>query len=634
MIATFASAAQSETTETWIGGAPTDEVIMASAVALVAIAGMVGLGYLHRRKGFLQPVATLAERLTGLPAWCVIPVMFSAPSLLVAMWGLYWDVSWHIDLGRDQGPFANTSHWFIIAGLAGLAFSGVLAMILGDDRSPTSVRLTRNWAVPVGSVLVTACAVVALGAFPVDDIWHRLFGIDVTAWSPPHLVMIVGASLTTIGLWALVVEARRVAPGRLPVLGRLFSFLANVGFAGGLLVGLSTVQIEWDFGVGQFRQVFHPVLVMFAAGVALVAARIRLGRGGAIAAVGFYLVLRTGITVGVHGVGRSVPYFPLYAFEALLVELVALKVPRDRQITLGAVAGAAIGTIGFAGEWVWTHVWMPLPWDADMLPEVAVMALVAGVSGGILGGFLGRAFAPAGIGTQRVPKVAGLAWAAIVALIVVCLPISAKSGWSAELTFQEAGPGPNGERTAFVTALLSPLDAADKAVVFDVMAWQGATTGQRGGLSLTSFSRQDDGSWRSTGPVPISGPSKVLLRLATSATIQAAPVYASADPELGAAEFPSFDGERPFLSGKELMQPEARTDFLLLERLAYGAFALFAVLWLGVLSWMLRHLDPSTPFSRIPRPASRPVEISLVPNKPKEPDKPKEPEKSKEPVSV
>ena len=39
---------------------------------------------------------------------------------------------------------------------------------------------------------------------------------------------------------------------------------------GGLLIGLSTFQAEFDFGVPQFHMAFHPVLIAIAAGVALV----------------------------------------------------------------------------------------------------------------------------------------------------------------------------------------------------------------------------------------------------------------------------------------------------------------------------------------------------------------------------
>ena len=49
---------------------------------------------------------------------------------------------------------------------------------------------------------------------------------------------------------------------------------ARVALSGGLLIGLSTFQAEFDFGVPQFRFVFQPMLIMLAAGVGLVAARL------------------------------------------------------------------------------------------------------------------------------------------------------------------------------------------------------------------------------------------------------------------------------------------------------------------------------------------------------------------------
>ena len=43
------------------------------------------------------------------------------------------------------------------------------------------------------------------------------------------------------------------------------------------MIGLSTFQAEFDFGVPQFQLVFQPMLIMLAAGVGLVA-RAHLGR--------------------------------------------------------------------------------------------------------------------------------------------------------------------------------------------------------------------------------------------------------------------------------------------------------------------------------------------------------------------
>jgi hypothetical protein len=53
-------------------------------------------------------------------------------------------------------------------------------------------------------------AVTVLAA-PIDDLWHRLFGIDVTLWSPPHLMGILGV---VINGWACFIIAREVFPDR------------------------------------------------------------------------------------------------------------------------------------------------------------------------------------------------------------------------------------------------------------------------------------------------------------------------------------------------------------------------------------------------------------------------------------
>ena len=91
--------------------------------------------------------------------------------------------------------------------------------------------------------------------------------------------------------------------------------------AGSFLVALSTFQGEFDFSVPQFREVLHPVLIMLAAGIGLVTARVYLGRGGALLAVLGFVLIRGLIALMVGGVwGQTMPHFPLYIVEALLVE--------------------------------------------------------------------------------------------------------------------------------------------------------------------------------------------------------------------------------------------------------------------------------------------------------------------------
>src|SRR4029079_182306 len=136
------------------------------------------------------------------------------------------------------------------------------------------------------------------------------------------------------------------------------------------------------------------VLIMFAAAVALVAMRLWLGRGAALGAVAFFVIIGGAITSVVGPVlGESVAHFPLYIAEALCVETVAMLVPRERPLRFALWSGAAIGTVGLAAEWAWSHVWSPVPWPTSMLPEGALLAFAMAIGGALVGGWIGSRLA-------------------------------------------------------------------------------------------------------------------------------------------------------------------------------------------------------------------------------------------------
>ena len=185
----------------------------------------------------------------------------------------------------------------------------------------------------------------------------------------------------------------------------------RAGLVGAFLIGLSTFQAEFDFGVPQFDMLFGPILVMLAASVALVAARVWAGPGGALMAVGLFVAVRGGVSLMVGPVfGQTLPHFHLYVVEAGLVELVALRGLVNRPLAFGTAAGAAIGTVGLAAEWAWSHVWMPLPWSEAMLADAAVAGLATALAGGLLGALIGSALA-----SDRVPRPRGAVPAATAA---------------------------------------------------------------------------------------------------------------------------------------------------------------------------------------------------------------------------
>src|SRR4051812_34597209 len=347
-------------------GAGLDQVALATGGATVATAILLWICMSHRngRIKWVGRLASFAERETGVAGWSSLPGAMLGISLLTAVFGMYWDISLHIDNGRDPGPLANPAHYFILVGLFGVLASGVLSIALtgADKPSKGAVRLPNGWWAPLGAVVIIACGAVSLLAFPLDDIWHRLFGQDVTLWGPTHLLLIGGASFSILGQWILDQEGHRASKGKARQ-GSPWIYVRNVSLVGSLLVGLSTFQAEFDFSVPQFRLVWQPLLLALAAGMGLVAARVRLGRGGAIAAALFFIGLRGGLSLLVGPIfGETTPHFPLYIVEAGLVELVALRWGRERPITLGAASGVLIGTIGFAAEYAWANVVDTIGW--------------------------------------------------------------------------------------------------------------------------------------------------------------------------------------------------------------------------------------------------------------------------------
>ncbi|HVB26805.1 MAG TPA: hypothetical protein VNE21_02705, partial [Mycobacteriales bacterium] len=145
-------------------GFPPNQVIPASIVALALTVGIAVAVLRYRRGTFpaLERLGARAERRTGLPAWSALPVALTGTSLVLAVFGFYWDVAWHIDRGRDQGPFSTPAHYPIIIGLLGIAVAGVLAVTLDRGDRASGIALGRLGRVSVGAALLALCGLVAL----------------------------------------------------------------------------------------------------------------------------------------------------------------------------------------------------------------------------------------------------------------------------------------------------------------------------------------------------------------------------------------------------------------------------------------------------------------------------------------
>jgi len=541
----------------------------------------------------LGRLADLSERVTGLPGWAALPGTFLANTLLIAVFGMYWDISLHIDQGRDPGPLANPAHYFILAGLFGVLLAGVIGLALPKKPTRTSYEIAPGWHAPVGALMITICGASSLLAFPLDDIWHRIFGQDVTLWGPTHLMLIGGASLSVLGAWALHAEGdeeRRAANRPLPRWTRMREII----LAGAFLVGLSTFQAEFDFGVPQFALALQPTLIMLAAGIGLVTARIRFGPGGAIAALLVYLAIRGTLTLLIGPLfGEITPHFPPYVVEALVVEAAALLYLRgepaaERPITFGALAGIGIGTIGLAAEWLWSHVWVVNPWPASLFPEAAITGLIAAIAGGVIGGFVGRALTPAVSRRERIPRFAlPVAAVAVIGVIAFLIPVNAGPGVKAsfDLNVQQTPDG----RVATGTVQLDPADAAKDAYWFNVTSWQG----KDGPAHIDTLDQIGPGRYRITQPIHVDGTWKTTLRLHKGRELAGLPIFMPADSAIPVSEIPvASHMTRTFELDHQLLQREQKKGvaswLTLVAYLGVGGISFCLILIVG---WGLARLE-------------------------------------------
>ena len=139
------------------GGAAIGQVIIATAGAMVLTAALLyfGLGHRSGKVPYLGRLADFSERVSGLPGWAALPSAIAAGALLLAFLGFLWDVSIHIDTGRDEGPLANPSHYLILGGLFGIFTAGFVACVLPLEKpSKSAVRIVGDWYAPLGGVVI------------------------------------------------------------------------------------------------------------------------------------------------------------------------------------------------------------------------------------------------------------------------------------------------------------------------------------------------------------------------------------------------------------------------------------------------------------------------------------------------
>lgn len=578
-------------------GAGLNQVIGLSVAAAVITLLLLWVGHAHRthRIQWLTRVADKVGDKFHRPGWVALPVLVFTTSIICALFGFIWDVSWHIGNGRDPGPLANPAHYFIIIGLFGIFLGGMTAVVLPFDKpGPAAVRITRNWHAPVGGVLMAGCGLYAMIGFPLDDIWHRIFGQDVTLWGPTHLMMIGGACFSLFAVLMLEREGE-AAEGEDVYHGVFITFLRYLSF-GGLFIGLSVYQIEFDFGVPQFRLVFQPMLIAGAAALAAVAARTTMGRGAALIAAVFAIALRGGVALLVGPIlGAPINWFPLYLGPALVVELIALTPLFKRPIVFGAIAGLGVGTVGLWLESLWIAAVYHYPWPMSMWGEALATAVPVAILMGMCGAMFGMVLTG-----QRLPgRAIGISVIVVTVLVIggavangLHIVVPSKNNASITLTDLPSAPG---QRMVSADVQLLPADmVSDHPDWLTILSWQGRMNNDRG-LVIDRLAKVGPGHYRSTQPVPVWGEWKTLLRVQDGRTMTAVPIWEPADAAIPAPEVPALaSSTRPFVLEVTILQRERDQNSPVWLFTAGGIVVLFLTLMvIAGLTWGAGRLNNS-----------------------------------------
>ena len=331
--------------------------------------------------------------------------------------GVGWDIRWHIVIGRDS--FWIAPHVMTYSGVAIITFLslGVLAYETWLARAARRLAAPRDTLRVAGLVgtrgyhLAWWGIALTIVAAPIDDLWHRLFGIDVTLWSPPHLLGLAGAQINSIACLLIAREAWPSGARARTVAFVLAGLLLFSGFQTGVDPSLRTAFLHGGvrfFSFAMLGALFFtftfvlasrlaesravPVLLAVG-GVALQLCAIGVGDAGMailqpVPALGDALSETTSPIAVAHEIARrngATPGrgFTVRLFPILPALVMALVDARRRPIAAGlgfALALYAVNAVMFMRSPAFTHVHPDLPDAVVALGVTALVAIVATIA--------------------------------------------------------------------------------------------------------------------------------------------------------------------------------------------------------------------------------------------------------------
>jgi hypothetical protein len=284
-------------------------------------------------------------------------VWTSAVAVTCIVIGTYWDISWHMSIGRDS--FWTPAHIAIqlggiVAGLAGTAL--ILRTTFGGGDG------IRVWGFrgPFGAFLSVWGAATMVVSAPFDNWWHAAYGLDVKILSPPHAVLTLGVLGVSVGCVMLIVSELNRAADR----GRLRALLLVVG--GEIFVLAMMAILESTFRANLHRAESYRAIAIVAP-VGLVAlSQVAGARRGATAIAGVYTAIMVSLLwlfarfpaeakLGpvYQPITHFIPLeFPLLVIAgAIAMDIVRARTEAWRRFPRGILLGAVFVVVLVAAQW-------------------------------------------------------------------------------------------------------------------------------------------------------------------------------------------------------------------------------------------------------------------------------------------
>ncbi len=209
--------------------------------------------------------------------------------LLQAELGLAWDRNWHDLVGRDR--FWIPPHILLYTGVGGAGLVALIVIFIetlryarkhdGVDDTST-IPVLGYFHAPLGFVLLGFGALTDLLAAPLDNYWHELYGLDVTLWSPFHIMGTLGGVILGLGaIYMISSEAayeRQKGAASWRILGLSGpEWCAIILLAALIEIALPSLTAFTPANIGTFTLLTYPIPLTMA-GVSMLIAIVQLTR--------------------------------------------------------------------------------------------------------------------------------------------------------------------------------------------------------------------------------------------------------------------------------------------------------------------------------------------------------------------